>query len=121
MTIRTYRGWIRYYEKHSRDKWEPPLNSTILFDPRKGIVSFHIDRDLNVLYVDQMAGDGRHWFELGKAIVKKEGLSAMRMFTRRDPKVLARYHARRYGIKITGIEIEIGGEDHGREHKDSIT
>lgn len=107
--IHTFKGWIEHYNKHSKgDKWAPPEGAIILFAPERGILAYHIDRDLDVLYVDNMAGDARYWYEqVGKKIIAKEGLSGIRMFTRRNPRTIARYHAKNYGLKITGIEIEI--------------
>ena len=95
----TYREWIVYYERHTKETFEPDPLMTLAFDPEKGFMEWGIDQKRNALIVGKTAGQGKFWERLAVRLARERGCPRILTFTRRNPAVYMRRfpEARIYG------------------------
>lgn len=93
--------WLNYYrDKTGCDDLQLADDEHVLFHPDFGFVTFFTHDD--VLELHHMCGNGKKWQELLVQIMKDNGLTKLRAFTRRNPKAWIR----KYGGHIRGYYME---------------
>ena len=101
MTTKSQNEWLEWYEAHGGTKdLQLAPDEHILFHPEHGFITFFIHDE--ILELHHMVGDGKYWQDVLITIMKKEGLTTLRAFTRRNP----RAWIRKYGGHIRGYYME---------------
>lgn len=99
---KTLDQWIELYEKKTKTYFKLHPQETLVFDKRKGFMSYSVDVRNHCLFIDKVIGDGRFWQKLGYklfAATESTGeITSIRGKTRRD---LLAYH-KRYTFKDLG-------------------
>ena len=102
----TQEEWLNYYYKRTGCKdLELSPDETILFHPNNGFISFFAHDD--ILELHHLCGNGKQWQKILVEIMKTNGLTKLRAFTRRNPNAWMR----KYGGHIRGFYMEASLEE----------
>ena len=67
-----FKDWVKRYEKKSGEKHISPPGFTTLFDKDKGYAQYGIEHER--LWIYEVCGDGRYWYNKGLKVCKDQGL-----------------------------------------------
>lgn len=80
--------WIKKYETKTEDAFERKASFELLYIPERGFAEIKVGE--SALFVWQLCGDGRWWFERLSEICGRHGLRHISAFTCRAPRPFMR-------------------------------
>ena len=102
----TREEWLNFYRhKTGCNDLQLADDEQVFFHPEYGFVTFFAHDD--ILELHHMFGNGKAWQKILIQIMKDNGLSKLRAFTRRNPKAWIR----KYGGHIRGYYMECDIEE----------
>lgn len=103
---KTQEEWLTYYAQKTGCKdLELSPDEAVLFDPDNGFIVIFAHDD--ILELHHMCGNGKAWQKVLAEIMKNNGLTKLRAFTRRNPNAWMR----KYGGHVRGFYMEISLEE----------
>lgn len=87
----TLNEWIQKYETKTGEKHELPTGYVQYFLPDRGYCQYIMDTDRQVLYVYELCGDAKFWFDLGVIMCKQNGLRYITTICTRNIKPYIRF------------------------------
>lgn|GEM_PF-5351538 len=101
---RTKQEWVDYYERKTGGRFVLGFDEFVLFHPRRGFLTFFVNREDECIEVHHAVGDGKYWQSQAIRMLRVLGMKKVRFFTRRNPEAWMR----RYGGHIRGYYMEVG-------------
>lgn len=68
----TFEEYVKVYEKKTGDEHDCPDGYTTLYDKDKGYAQYKVEN--NRLYIYEVCGDGRYWYDLGIKICQDHNI-----------------------------------------------
>ena len=102
----TRQEWLNYYaEKTGCKDLELADDEIVFFHHKHGFITFFTHDD--ILELHHMCGNGKAWQKVLVHIMKENGLTKLRAFTRRNPKAWMK----KYGGHVRGYYMECDLEE----------
>lgn len=99
MARRTLEEWIKYYEKKTKVKYEPPdARARRYYFEDRGFAEIGVTKNLVVIH--QLSGDVRFWKQLAEALAQEHGINHLGTWCIRKIEPYIRF----FGVEIEKIE-----------------